>query len=63
MKLLEVVKQLTKKPARNPVLRRSTNRARPYLEALESRMAPSDITGGTVTSDPTPSPQQPVQNG
>ena len=54
MTLREIVNHFVKTSARTPVSRSSANRARPQLEVLETRMAPSDITGGLApTSQPT----------
>jgi hypothetical protein len=56
MKLLEVVKQLAKKSAHRHISRSSTKRARPHLEALETRMALSGSTGGDPILVPPPPP-------
>jgi hypothetical protein len=52
MKLLKVVKRLAKKSARRQTSRSIANRARPHLEALETRMALADLGGGGVLPPP-----------
>ena len=57
MSLRELFYNWTKQTAPRPAPQASTRRVRPQLEALESRVAPSDVTGGaTITPAPSPSP-------
>jgi hypothetical protein len=58
MYLLKVVKTLAKKSTRRHTSRLPANRARPHLEGLETRMAPSSIVASPV--DPTLQPPPPA---
>ena len=50
MSILIVLKELCKKSTRGRVSRPPAPRARPHLEALETRLAPATVSG---TSSPT----------
>ncbi len=53
MNIVEVFKNLAKKSARSHVSRSPANQARLHLEALETRMAPSGVSGSDLNPLPT----------
>jgi hypothetical protein len=61
MSIRKLLETLVNKSTSGHRCRPSALRARPQLEALETRMAPSDVTGGLLlsptTSSATTSPQ------
>jgi hypothetical protein len=50
MSILKILHPLTKNPTRKQATRSSAHWARPRLEALETRMVLSDITGSPVAN-------------
>jgi hypothetical protein len=63
MRIHELFEQLSKKTARNRVSHSLANRARPHLEALETRLVLSDTSGGLLPPIPVDPSFPPPQIG